>query len=508
MREGCCTSVMLRGPRRPEAWRRGSKQWSNKSSSAKGWWRGLNANHMMITEFTNKHKIDANDIGKHLSRLYDRIDHLQAQIYDLQNQNCHEGLGANLDANVRARKGALLDQIKVLDDLADGPGLSPDGWIRRYSLEASLMDIFKREELFWQRRGGQNWLLKGDANTAYFQAIDNGRRRKCVIPFLWDGDVLLESPEDISSHIYSFYKELFSAEPCGGTSLCEDFWSLAPQVSDTENADLTLPFSPEEVGQAIASMKACLAQGPDGLPVVFFQKLWEILCPVIMPMFHEFYIGTLDMGRINFGAIALIPKVVGALDIWQFRPITVINVLARIFAKVCATHLSPVAERISHPLHSAFLKGTRIHDGILALHEIVHEVASKGLKGVFLKLDFQKAYDRLDWSFLRLVMQRRGFDERWCSWIMELLRSGNTAININDEVGPFFQASRGVKQGDLVSSLLFNIVVDALAGILDKAKLAGHLQGVVDHLIPGGGVSHLQYADDTMMGCGHRLGHC
>ncbi|KAE8806821.1 40s ribosomal protein s5-1 [Hordeum vulgare] len=50
--------------------------------------RGLNANHMMITEFTNKHMIDANDIGKHLSRLYDRIDQLQGQIYDLQNQNC------------------------------------------------------------------------------------------------------------------------------------------------------------------------------------------------------------------------------------------------------------------------------------------------------------------------------------------------------------------------------------------------------------------------------------
>ncbi|KAE8820690.1 40S ribosomal protein S5-1 [Hordeum vulgare] len=50
--------------------------------------RGLNTNHMMITEFTRKHMIDANDIGKHLSRLYDRIDHLQAQIYDLQDQNC------------------------------------------------------------------------------------------------------------------------------------------------------------------------------------------------------------------------------------------------------------------------------------------------------------------------------------------------------------------------------------------------------------------------------------
>uniref|UniRef100_A0A453JHW0 Reverse transcriptase domain-containing protein n=1 Tax=Aegilops tauschii subsp. strangulata TaxID=200361 RepID=A0A453JHW0_AEGTS len=146
-------------------------------------------------------------------------------------------------------------------------------------------------------------------------------------------------------------------------------------------------------------MKACLAPGPDGLPVVFFQKFWEILRLVINPMFHEFYIGTLDMARINYGVISLIPKVVGATDIRHFRPITVINVLERIFAKVCATRLSPVAERIAHPLQSAFLKGRRIHDGILALHEIVHEVASKGLKGVFLKLDFQKAYDHLDWSF-------------------------------------------------------------------------------------------------------------
>ncbi|KAE8767479.1 putative NOT transcription complex subunit VIP2 [Hordeum vulgare] len=199
-----------------------------------------------------------------------------------------KGWGTNLGADLRARKGALLDQIKVLDDLVDGPGLSPDDWIRRYSLEASLMDILKSEELFWQHRGDQNWLLKGDANTAYFQTIANGRRWKCAIPFLWDGDALLESPEDISSHIYSFYKELFSVEPRGGTSLCEDFWPLAAQVSDVDNAELTLPFSPEEVGRAIASMKACSAPGSDGLPVVFFQKLWEILRPGIMPMFHEF----------------------------------------------------------------------------------------------------------------------------------------------------------------------------------------------------------------------------
>ncbi|KAE8773859.1 40S ribosomal protein S5-1 [Hordeum vulgare] len=63
---------------------------------------GLNANHMMITEFTNKHRIDANDIGKHLSRLYDMIDQLQAQIYDLQNQNSKEDMARFTHAHYKA----------------------------------------------------------------------------------------------------------------------------------------------------------------------------------------------------------------------------------------------------------------------------------------------------------------------------------------------------------------------------------------------------------------------
>ncbi|KAE8811301.1 40S ribosomal protein S5-1 [Hordeum vulgare] len=68
--------------------------------------RGLNANHMMITEFTNKHKIDTNDIRKHLSRLCDRIDHLQAQIYDLQNQNCRQTQQASKLAESTMAAGA------------------------------------------------------------------------------------------------------------------------------------------------------------------------------------------------------------------------------------------------------------------------------------------------------------------------------------------------------------------------------------------------------------------
>jgi hypothetical protein len=137
-----------------------------------------------------------------------------------------------------------------------------------------------------------------------------------------------------------------------------------------------------------------------------------------MPMFQEFYIGTLVMSRLNFGVITLIPKIVGPMDIRQFRPITMIIVIQRIFSKVCASRLAPVMERLTHPGQFAFLKGWFIHDGILELHEIIHEVKVRRLKSVFLKLDFQKAYDYLDWAFL------------WQALMKEICPRGNNNIVI------------------------------------------------------------------------------
>jgi hypothetical protein len=109
------------------------------------------------------------------------------------------------------------------------------------------MEIYRGEEAFWRQRSRQNWILHGDANTAYFHAIANGRRRRCSIPCLWDGDHLLEDAGDISTHIYSFYKDLFSAGPRSGVSLAADCWPVGAKVSMLDNGELTLPFLPDEV---------------------------------------------------------------------------------------------------------------------------------------------------------------------------------------------------------------------------------------------------------------------
>jgi hypothetical protein len=118
-------------------------------------------------------------------------------------------------------------------------------------------------------------------------------------------------------------------------------------------------------------------------------------------------------------------------------------------------------------------------EGPLALIEIVHELRSKKLGGILLKLDFEKAYDRVNWEFLAEVLRCKGFEEAYISRVLQLVSGGQTAISINGVIGPYFRNKRGVRQGDPLSPLLFNFIVEALSGILSAAGAAGHLQGVV-----------------------------
>ena len=97
-------------------------------------------------------------------------------------------------------------------------------------------------------------MLFGDANTAYFQAIANGRRRRNSIPLLWDGATLLQRPEDIRAHVDGFYRDLFSASPRGGLALAQDIWPPHCCISPADNAALTAPFSEAEVWAAIKGM--------------------------------------------------------------------------------------------------------------------------------------------------------------------------------------------------------------------------------------------------------------
>jgi hypothetical protein len=106
-----------------------------------------------------------------------------------------------------------------------------------------------------------------------------------------------------------------------------------------------------------------------------------------------------------------------------------------------------MAKRIIHKAHVVFIGGGNIMNNILALHE----TKRRWNKGVIMKLDFEKAYDKVHWGFLIQCMNARGFNDTWCRWVERVLKDGTMFAKLTGTIGPYFQSHKGVRQGGPLS---------------------------------------------------------
>jgi hypothetical protein len=159
------------------------------------------------------------------------------------------------------------------------------------------------------------------------------------------------------------------------------------------------------------------APGPDGFPAEFHQVFWGIIKADLLPLFADLHREALDLHNLNFGIITLIPKIHNATKIQQYRPIGVLNVSFKIFTKVGTNRLNLVAKKVVSPTQSAFMPGRNIMKGVVILHETIHELHTKKRDGAIFKIDFEKVYDKVKWSFLHQTLCMKGFAPKWCRWI-------------------------------------------------------------------------------------------
>jgi hypothetical protein len=139
----------------------------------------------------------------------------------------------------------------------------------------------------------------------------------------------------------------------------------------------------------------------------------------LLALFHEFHKETLDLFSLNFGIITSIPKIENTTKIQQYRPICVLNVSFKIFTKVGTNRLNKVAKTMVSQTQTAFMPGRNIMEGVVILHETIHELHTKKYNGVIFKIDFEKAYDKVKWSFLQQTLCMKGFSHKWCRWIQK-----------------------------------------------------------------------------------------
>ena len=129
---------------------------------------------------------------------------------------------------------------------------------------------------------------------------------------------------------------------------------------------------------------------------------------------------------------------------------------------MATSQFNSVADHLISPMQTTFMQGRNILEGVVILHETIHELHHKNQNGVIIKIDFEKAYDKVRCDFLLQTLRMKG-------------SGGSIAVNVNDEVGPFFQTRKGLRQDDRLSPILFIIVADMLTLFINRAKADNQL---------------------------------
>lgn len=173
-------------------------------------------------------------------------------------------------------------------------------------------------------------------------------------------------------------------------------------------------------------MSPLKSPGPDGFPVVFYNNFWHIIGSDVTSSVLDFLNAKNLPAPINFTFIVLIPKVKKPTRMTEFRPISLCNVIYKIGSKVVANRLKMVLPSMISPTQSAFVPNRLITDNVLLAFELNHYINSKP-KGkedfMTLKLDVSKAYDRVEWSFLRRTLTRLGLAVSFVDLIMMCITS-------------------------------------------------------------------------------------
>lgn len=144
------------------------------------------------------------------------------------------------------------------------------------------------------------------------------------------------------------------------------------------------------------------------------------------------------------------------------------------------------------------MEGRHIVDNIIQAQEVVHSLTNNRKVGMIIQLDIAKAYDKLNWTYIRKFLIAFGFDHSWVRWVMAMVTSANISILLNGSPSEIFNPSRGLRQGDPLSPFLFILMMEGLGRSIKNAKERGQIKGL-QLSQDGEALTHQQFVDDTML---------
>jgi hypothetical protein len=262
-------------------------------------------------------------------------------------------------------------------------------------------------------------------------------------------------------------------------------------LSEEEKNKMEDPLTVDECYEIIKTFKSNKSPGNDGISAEFYKKFWPIFGRYMVESFTESFIkGELTDSQ-KQAVITLIDKNKDRSLLKNWRPISLLNVDYKILTKTLSRRLVDILPNIIHINQTGFIKNRYIGQNIRAVIDILHYTKEENMPGILLAIDFEKAYDSVEWLFIQMVLKKFNFGVNFQRWVALSYQNASSCTINKGVTSEYFNLERGVRQGDPLSPYIFTLCVELLAC---KIRQDNAIKGIQ---VLGEEVKVLQYADDT-----------
>ena len=310
---------------------------------------------------------------------------------------------------------------------------------------------------------------EGEKNSKYFLNLEkrnyNNKHMKSVIDS--KGNVI-NTPENILEEQASFFEKLYTSNKCieESKNLTTEFLETddIPKLNEEQSKFLNSSLTVMELSSALKEMSNDKSPGLDGFTTNFYKFFWSDIKNMVFESFRY----SLQHGELSDsqkrGVLSLIPKNGKDLRLLKsWRPVSLLATDYKILAKALATRLQKVISDLINPDQVGYIKGRFISQNIRSIEDIMYLSKKYNIPGLLVLIDFEKAFDTIEWDFLFESLKAYNFGQTFRAWIKLLYTNISSCTINNGHFSRNFILGRGIRQGCPLSALLFILVAEILS---------------------------------------------